>query len=569
MDDLKIHLELTGCYGIESLFEEITFHRKGNIFSIYAPNGTMKTSLTKTINDTIENEDTSISKDKINKNVKYNRDLKFNNEKLSYKSKNVLVLKSYDFFKGDVSLEHITISNKNRIKNVIDLFNERFSLPFEVVLKNNKIIFIHKKSKIEYDKLKKDFLSFGEQKSFYIFEILIKIEDYKYNSEIKKQPFLVILDDIADSFDYKNKYSIIEYIHELKDAEYLRVLILTHSFDFFSSLNTRINLGLNKFIAMKNEDDKLKFIKIKDRELKLNHFINKIDNYGDLILSIPINRTLLEYENNKNDIHKKLTFALHYKRATLDMHIIDIFNIDNIRTKTTQSFKDSLMLSDLDYLEALFIESSKIIEEKVTEDNLRDMLIKNKIILCMAIRIKTEQLAKVLLSMRVSDNKEQLGSLFKKIQNTIPRNEIKIYRKSTLLTPELIHLDLLNYSLMMDLSIQDLIFHYKDILQYELENKYYLKKLQEKKEKENSLYINNIEKFFINIKVLAPFKEYEKLIKIDTTHYNPKILKNIIKADERRNKNKTLDKIEEEFYDIFFENDKYLKKLNEFILKNK
>lgn len=43
----KLNIELTNCFGIDSLNYEFDFE-KGNTFSIYARNGLMKTSFAKT-----------------------------------------------------------------------------------------------------------------------------------------------------------------------------------------------------------------------------------------------------------------------------------------------------------------------------------------------------------------------------------------------------------------------------------------------------------------------------------------------------------------------------------------
>ena len=53
-----------------------------------------------------------------------------------------------------------------------------------------------------------------------------------------------MLDDIADSFDYKNKYAIVEYINYLIDlhANKLYMLIFTHNYDFYRTLSSRLGL---------------------------------------------------------------------------------------------------------------------------------------------------------------------------------------------------------------------------------------------------------------------------------------------------------------------------------------
>ena len=55
-------------------------------------------------------------------------------------------------------------------------------------------------------------LSTGEKKAFYVLNILFEIEVRKNT----RQETLIIVDDIADSFDYKNKYAIIQYLMDVK-----------------------------------------------------------------------------------------------------------------------------------------------------------------------------------------------------------------------------------------------------------------------------------------------------------------------------------------------------------------
>lgn len=72
-----------------------------------------------------------------------------------------------------------------------------------------------------------DVLSRGELKALYILNIIFEIETRKQNAGHT----VLIIDDIADSFDYKNKYAIIEYLKEISNFKF-RQIILTHNFDF-------------------------------------------------------------------------------------------------------------------------------------------------------------------------------------------------------------------------------------------------------------------------------------------------------------------------------------------------
>ena len=54
-------------------------------------------------------------------------------------------------------------------------------------------------------------LSTGEKKALYVLNVMFEVETrIKENRET-----LIIVDDIADSFDYQNKYAIIEYLKDI------------------------------------------------------------------------------------------------------------------------------------------------------------------------------------------------------------------------------------------------------------------------------------------------------------------------------------------------------------------
>ena len=81
-------------------------------------------------------------------------------------------------------------------------------------------------------------LSQGERRAFYLLNIIFEI---KYRQE-NKLPTLFIIDDIADSFDYQNKYAIAEYLKEISNTSFFYSIILTHNFDFFRTLKNRLEI---------------------------------------------------------------------------------------------------------------------------------------------------------------------------------------------------------------------------------------------------------------------------------------------------------------------------------------
>lgn len=82
-------------------------------------------------------------------------------------------------------------------------------------------------------------LSQGEKRALYILNVLFEIEAKKNAGA----PVLIVIDDIADSFDYKNKYAIVEYLRDIAQVSHFYLFILTHNFDFHRIVGGRI-IGL-------------------------------------------------------------------------------------------------------------------------------------------------------------------------------------------------------------------------------------------------------------------------------------------------------------------------------------
>ncbi len=111
-------------------------------------------------------------------------------------------------------------------EQVIDLFNSRFFVPFSLQLVNKSDILLSSKT-AELQFLYRDtpdspavrqerkslveHLSTGERRAFFILQNIFELEARK----AKGQQTLLVFDDVADSFDYRNKYAIIEYLHDL------------------------------------------------------------------------------------------------------------------------------------------------------------------------------------------------------------------------------------------------------------------------------------------------------------------------------------------------------------------
>ena len=158
-----------------------------------------------------------------------------------------------------------------RWQAVVNEFNRRLRVPFEVQIENKANFLLKDEApnlSFKYTRgvttqqstiLKKDdlmvSLSTGEKRALYLLHILFDLERIRQQARAGGGQFLIIADDIADSFDYKNKYAIIEYLDDLGNTPSIDLLILTHNFDFYRTVKLR--LGVNRsncLIAQRDEE---------------------------------------------------------------------------------------------------------------------------------------------------------------------------------------------------------------------------------------------------------------------------------------------------------------------------
>ena len=315
---------------------------------------------------------------------------------------------------------------------VIKLFNQRFFVPFEikienrsdVILKNNAphIVFNFKGSSRKNNVQKPallDVLSTGEQKALYILNLLFEIEARK-----EKQPeSLFIFDDIADSFDYKNKYAIIQYLKDISKSSSFHMIILTHNFDFLRTIRSRgVVYSPNCYFASKNNT----MIKLEQTNNILtppiNSWLTDLTDPKKLISSIPFARNIVEYTNGKDDTYKKLTSLLHYTQKTNTILVSDLNNILTTVFPGTKTSEPSNLNSNV--IDVIYTESKDCL-------NNSKINLEHKIVLSIGIRLRSEKymLSKISNSNFVeSINTNQFSKLFKQ------------YRKENLNDVEIIEL---------------------------------------------------------------------------------------------------------------------------------
>ncbi len=394
-------------------------------------------------------------------------------------------LKEYEEFKKKVWLGYldqlkneieslISFYNlrKERLENIIDRaksektdweisikeFNERFKgLPFRLSIKNKEDVILktstptvefifydtQEEKSIERDVLL-SVLSQGERRALYLLNIIFEVQARRKIS----QNTLFIIDDIADSFDYKNKYAIIEYLIDISKENGFCQILLTHNFDFFRTVEGRFVSRSYCRMVVKGKDK----ISIVDASyLKpFEYFKNNLHtNSKILIASIPFVRNLAEYSGYNQEFNK-LTSLLHIKTDTTTITIRDLENI----IKTILKDKNTLVLTNPTKLviDLLFEESDQILLS--TEEV---MTLENKIVLSIAIRIKAEKF----MIRKINDQnfvrsilKNQTVKLIEKYKELFNTNtsDIEILEQVNLMTPENIHINSFMYEPILDLG---------------------------------------------------------------------------------------------------------------------
>lgn len=360
-------------------------------------------------------------------------------------------------------LEDIIARAKNEEtdwEKAVKVFNKRFNgLPFELAIYNKEDVLLktsapsvefiffddQEKKKIEHKDLL-SILSQGERRALYLLNIIFEVQARKKIN----QETLFIIDDIADSFDYKNKYAIIEYLKEISEEPNFKQLILTHNFDFFRTVESRFIPRDNCLIAEKKTNE----IKLEKAEYIRNPFKFWMKHLNDdrmLIASIPFVRNIIEYTKGiDNNHYLTLTSLLHIKPDTdfiLKTNLQDIYN--DVFPKLALSLTDGAK-KFIDFIFDL-ADSCLIATESIN--------LEHKILLSIAIRLKAEKFILSKITDKSEIKKNQTIALFERFKSEYGNTEqekIKLLEQVNLMTPENIHFNSFMYEPIIDMSDEHL-----------------------------------------------------------------------------------------------------------------
>lgn len=354
-------------------------------------------------------------------------------------------------------------------KEVVKVFNERFTVPFtldvsnqeDVILKGTRpeIAFGFKEDahpKPVDRKLLLEVLSQGEKRALYILNILFEV-----NARRKQgHETLVVADDIADSFDYKNKYAIVEYLKEVSELDKFCCIFLTHNFDFHRTISGRLGIKRsNRLFATKNDRN----LSLKEEKYQKNPFEFWKDHLEDkrfAISAIPFIRNLAEYCGKVAEFDR-LTSLLHMKGDTAAITVQEMENLYKaIITKPNLTLPDP---------QKPVIDVIYEVADDIAQENDEAAELESKIVLSIAIRLKAE----TFMVGKIADQpfvdgitENQTMKLLKRFRDDFPqeKDSIALMEQVNLMTPENIHLNSFMYEPILDMSPKHLKRLYAEIM---------------------------------------------------------------------------------------------------------
>jgi len=388
------------------------------------------------------------------------------------------LISTYDENKEEIDeIELAAATEAPNWSRAIELFNDRFvDMPFTLSLFNQaeaalgkeraKLKFTFKDGEDQLDCTRGQVksLSQGEKRALYLLNFIFEVEDRKR----AQRQTLFVIDDAADSFDYKNKHAIVQYLEDISETSYFSQIILTHNFDFFRTLANNFvhrnrcmmanrnhsSIGLSKAKGIKNY-----FVNIWKRQIENNDFV--------LCATVPFTRNIIEYTKGESDVdYLKLTSLLHWKSDTAQITVGEYFSIYNNVFGTQHPTNNDKPLIDL-------------LLEKADEISVRDehdgLNLEDKVLLSIAIRLKSEIfITNELRNIKSDQNywcqsSSQFGALIKEYSEEQPAGEaIRSLEKVSITVSSNIHLNSFMYEPILDLTIEHLIALYTEIKELEL-----------------------------------------------------------------------------------------------------
>ena len=372
-------------------------------------------------------------------------------------------------------IEKAAASQRTEWEEVIDIFNSRFFVPFRLSMINRERVILGTDSmprlgftfqdeaggesaNVERRTLMQT-LSTGEKKALYVLNVIFEIQARRRAG----LDTLLIIDDIADSFDYRNKYAIIQYLNDIAEESDMKQIILTHNFDFFRTVNSRFVRYSNCLMVSRDSSG----VAIRRAQGIKNPFVNdwKVNFFTDRnkrIASIPFLRNMIEYTTGpSNADYETLTALVHWKSQSVSITQGDLDQIFR------SLFGGSECVNDRHVSVVRLIEQAA---DSCMRDRSDDhgVSFERKIVLAIAVRIVAERF----MVQKIGDpafvdsitaNQSQI--LLKRFATDFVQDThaVQVMKRVVLMTPEQIHLNSFMYEPIVDMSDEHLRDLYREV----------------------------------------------------------------------------------------------------------
>jgi hypothetical protein len=377
------------------------------------------------------------------------------------------LVKVYDETKAEIQAIFKEARDEETIwQKVLQVYRLRFNVPFDVTIQNQIDAMLHEKApalafthtgkSLKEDDLWKC-LSMGERRALYLLHIIFEVMARK---ELPHKT-LYVIDDIADSFDYKNKYAIVEYLYEMSKNPKYYLLIFTHNFDFYRTLVSRFDVAENKIFVEKSKTS-VQFVPDKYFEAPFEIWKKQLATNDEmLVATVPFVRNLAHFCGHTTEF-KDLTKFLHFKPDTDSKTVGDLQQLFNKILATPIS----LNAPTRNVKEVLYG-----LGDRISNDPTEVIALEQKIVLSIAIRMKAEEF----MVRKISDDtfwndisKNQTIKLIDKFKEKFSEDlaeaaNLAVLEDVNLMTPENIHLNSFMYEPILDMAAWHLKELYKGV----------------------------------------------------------------------------------------------------------
>ena len=346
-------------------------------------------------------------------------------------------------------------SEKTAWHKALGVFQARFRVPFEMKIENRedvllkeetpRVAFYFEGHQIQRNTLLPN-LSTGERKAMYMLNIIFEMDRVLSQGE----DTLLVFDDIVDSFDYANKYAFIEYLRDFMLNSNVYIILLTHNYDFFRTVTSRIEQFHRKNCQLIECDDQhVMTFEVAENISKnlLSNWKNELDHEHTLIATIPMVRELVAIaKGSGHPDYSTLSNILHGRPEGDSLCFNDISAIYEKYWECDSLKDDHRKINNL------------IIEEcsQIASNETRIKMVQ-KITLSIGTRIQIERYIKTVYASHneVLPEEKTLGKLVQKFKERFVSeydSNAEVIEQALIMVPENIHINAFMYEPLVDIG---------------------------------------------------------------------------------------------------------------------